>query len=53
MGHTYTELRRMSVNELVDEYDILAEHVEPTAGHCQLIGWPVKPLPLYQYLRQL
>jgi hypothetical protein len=35
MGHTYAELRRMSVNELVDEYDILAEHVEPTAELCR------------------
>ena len=35
MGHTYAELRRMSVDELVHEYDILAEHVEPTVELCR------------------
>jgi hypothetical protein len=35
MGHTYAELRRMSVDELVHEYDTLAEPVEPTTELCR------------------
>jgi hypothetical protein len=35
MGHSYAELRRMSVDELVHAYDVPAQHVDLTVAVCR------------------
>jgi site-specific DNA recombinase len=45
----------LQIRSAVAEYErtLIAERMRRGRRHCQLIGWAVKHLPLYQYLRQL